>query len=57
MGRLDQAKGAIMEAEVLDEDNPNVWVQVCGIILFSTVNGKDAEQSPVRPLPSRNRGP
>ena len=28
MGRLDQAKGAVMEAEVLDEDNPNVWVQV-----------------------------
>ncbi|KAF8321266.1 hypothetical protein DL93DRAFT_1629420 [Clavulina sp. PMI_390] len=27
MGRLDQAKGAIMEAEVLDEENPNVWVQ------------------------------
>lgn len=32
MGRLDQAKGAIMEAEVLDEDNPNVWVQVRGIV-------------------------
>jgi hypothetical protein len=28
MGRLDEAKRAIMEAEVLDETNPNVWVQV-----------------------------
>jgi hypothetical protein len=28
MGRTDQARGAIMEAEILDEDNPNVWVQV-----------------------------
>ncbi|KAF9509208.1 hypothetical protein BS47DRAFT_1397092 [Hydnum rufescens UP504] len=28
MGRLDEAKRAIMEAEVLDETNPNVWVQL-----------------------------
>jgi hypothetical protein len=29
MGQVDEAKRAIMEAEVLDETNPNVWVQVC----------------------------
>lgn len=29
MGRVDQTKGAYMEAEVIDEENPNVWVQVC----------------------------
>lgn len=28
MRRLDQAKSAIMESEALDEENPNVWVQV-----------------------------
>lgn len=28
MGKLEQARGAIQEAEVLDEDNPAVWVQV-----------------------------
>ena len=28
MGKLDQAKAAIQEAEVLDEENPAVWVQV-----------------------------
>jgi hypothetical protein len=27
-GKLDQARGAIQEAEVRDEENPNVWVQV-----------------------------
>lgn len=29
MGKLEQAKAAIQEAEVLDENNPTVWVQVC----------------------------
>ncbi|KAG8896450.1 hypothetical protein FRB99_008885 [Tulasnella sp. 403] len=27
MGKLEQAKAAIQEAEVLDEENPGVWVQ------------------------------
>ena len=29
LSKLDQAKGAIQEAEVRDENNPGVWVQVC----------------------------
>ena len=29
LGKIEQAKGAIQEAEVRDEDNPAVWVQVC----------------------------
>ena len=29
LGKIDQAKGAIQEAELRDETNPNVWVQVC----------------------------
>lgn len=28
LGKIEQAKGAIQEAEVKDEDNPAVWVQV-----------------------------
>jgi len=28
MGKLEQAKAAIQEAEVLDEENPGVWVQL-----------------------------
>ncbi|KAF8907603.1 hypothetical protein CPB84DRAFT_1768330 [Gymnopilus junonius] len=28
LGKTDQAKGAIQEAEVKDENNPNVWVQL-----------------------------
>ena len=28
-GKIEQAKGAIQEAEVQDEENPGVWVQVC----------------------------
>lgn len=27
-GKIEQARGAIQEAEVRDEENPNVWVQV-----------------------------
>jgi hypothetical protein len=27
-GKVEQAKGAIQEAEVRDEGNPGVWVQV-----------------------------
>lgn len=27
-GKIEQAKGAIQEGEVADEDNPAVWVQV-----------------------------
>lgn len=37
MGRIDQAKSAIMEAEVLDEDNPNVWTQVGPFLLLLAV--------------------
>lgn len=28
LGKIEQAKGAIQEGEVKDEDNPAVWVQV-----------------------------
>lgn len=28
LGKIEQAKGAIQEAEVADEGNPAVWVQV-----------------------------
>jgi hypothetical protein len=28
LGKIEQTKGAIQEAEVRDEDNPAVWVQV-----------------------------
>jgi len=28
LGKIEQAKGSIQEAEVKDESNPNVWVQV-----------------------------
>ena len=28
LGKINQAKGAIQEAEVKDENNPAVWVQV-----------------------------
>ena len=28
LGKIDQAKGSIQEAEVKDQTNPNVWVQV-----------------------------
>jgi hypothetical protein len=34
-GKLEQALGAIQEAEVLDQTNPEVWVQVGRRILFS----------------------
>ena len=27
-GKIEQAKGSIQEAEVRDEENPGVWVQV-----------------------------
>ena len=29
LGKIDEAKGAIQQGEVKDENNPNVWVQVC----------------------------
>lgn len=29
MGKLEQARAAIQEAEALDEGHPGVWVQVC----------------------------
>lgn len=28
-GKIEQVRGAIQEAEVRDEDNPGVWIQVC----------------------------
>lgn len=28
--KLDQARGAIQEAEALDEENENIWIQVSG---------------------------
>lgn len=28
LGKIDQARGAIQEAEVKNQENPSVWVQV-----------------------------
>lgn len=36
LGKIEQAKGAIQEAEVKDEGNPGVWVQVSTLRYFST---------------------
>lgn len=36
LGKIDQAKGAIQEAELRDETNPNVWVQVCILPVYWT---------------------
>ena len=33
-GKIEQARGAIQEAEVRDEENPNVWVQVSKSAFF-----------------------
>lgn len=40
LGKIDQAKGAIQEAEVRNQENPSVWVQVRSIspILFRYVD-------------------
>ena len=37
LGKIDQAKGAIQEAEVKDENNPAVWVQVNTFLSFFSV--------------------
>jgi hypothetical protein len=34
-GKIEQARGAIQEAEVRDEENPNVWVQVSKHVVVS----------------------
>jgi hypothetical protein len=34
-GKIEQARGAIQEAEVRDEENPNVWVQVSDFFVSS----------------------
>jgi hypothetical protein len=34
LGKIEQARGAIQEAEVTDENNPAVWVQVCTVPTF-----------------------
>ncbi|KAG8875781.1 hypothetical protein FRB97_004721 [Tulasnella sp. 331] len=38
MGKLEQARAAIQEAEVLDEENPGVWIQFG---LLSSARGED----------------
>lgn len=40
LGKIEQAKGSIQEAEVRDENNPNVWVQVCAQIVIKLVAEK-----------------
>ena len=37
LSKVDQAKGSIQEAEVKDENNPNVWVQVKNITFILTL--------------------
>lgn len=34
LGKIEQARGAIQEAEVRDESNPAVWVQVGLLHIF-----------------------
>jgi hypothetical protein len=34
-GKIEQAKGSIQEAEVRDEGNPGVWVQVLFFVVLS----------------------
>ncbi|KAI0258551.1 hypothetical protein BC834DRAFT_975040 [Gloeopeniophorella convolvens] len=38
-GKIEQARGAIQEAEVRDEENPNVWVQLG--LYYTTVRNSD----------------
>lgn len=38
LGKIEQARGAIQEAEVRDEDNPSVWVQVSYLTLFPCIS-------------------
>jgi hypothetical protein len=38
-GKIEQVRGAIQEAEVRDEENPNVWVQVSEHVHFHYSRG------------------
>jgi hypothetical protein len=38
LGKIDQAKAAIQEAEVRDENNPSVWIQVRSVSIVKLVN-------------------
>jgi len=40
-GKIEQARGAIQEAEVRDEENPNVWIQVSKHVVRQPVEGPD----------------
>ncbi|KAL4247865.1 hypothetical protein ABKN59_007479 [Abortiporus biennis] len=44
LGKIEQAKGAIQEAEVRDEDNPAVWVQL-GLYYTALSNQRRAIES------------
>ncbi|KAI0072606.1 hypothetical protein K474DRAFT_1711463 [Panus rudis PR-1116 ss-1] len=44
LGKIEQAKGAIQEAEVRDEDNPAVWVQL-GLYYVALNNRQRAVES------------
>jgi len=62
LGKIEQAKGAIQEAEVKDEGNPAVWVQVskeiCNlrrIMLTSFLILARALLYRIRPHPRRHR--
>ena len=55
LGKIEQAKGAIQEAEVRDEDNPAVWVQVRRIrVNINRVGATNGEPSSAWPVSRRS---
>jgi hypothetical protein len=53
LGKIEQAKGAIQEAEVRDENNPAVWVQVClpSLLYIHQLAIKPTSQTPCTNVP------
>ena len=60
LGKIEQAKGAIQEAEVRDEDNPAVWVQVysnpCRLLRLTSYSSAWPLSCCPRTKPSRDSG-
>jgi len=56
-GKIEQARGAIQEAEVRDEENPNLWVQVSSRVLSSAqtsfIFNTNTHEMTVRTVPHR----
>jgi hypothetical protein len=53
LGKIEQATGAIQEAEVRDENNPAVWVQVClpSLLYIHQLAIKSTSQTPCTNIP------